>query len=171
MSPPPSTLKCFPPWCLFLVAILTTASESIAFILQLRLSSRLLRQSRLRPTSVGQIQIANLQIQPFEFLAATRQGRPNVALRRDSSLRRCFRQSLHMFRSCACLLHPSPGREKLPTSSFSLHPYSAPLSTLHPPHSVQLHSPHSNAFRLGVCSWSPFSRPVQKALPICCSSG
>ena len=60
---------------------------------------------------VGQIQIANLYIQPFEFLAASRQGRPNVALRRDSSLRRCFRQSLHMFRSCACLRHASIRRE------------------------------------------------------------
>ena len=71
----------------------------------------MLRQTRLRPTSVGQIQMAYNEVKPFEFLAATRQGRANVALRRDSSLRRCFRQSLHMFRSCACLLHASIRRE------------------------------------------------------------
>ena len=34
-----------------LVAIRTTASEGIAYMLQLRLSSRLLRQTRLQPTS------------------------------------------------------------------------------------------------------------------------
>ena len=77
----------------FNTASLTTGAEKHCLYLAAPDELPLVAPDEAAADFVGQIQIANLQIKPFKFLAASRQGRPNVALRRDSSLRRCFRQS------------------------------------------------------------------------------